>query len=365
MGCPKLNVGPAEQRPYSKLVFCTILVKRSVERRIFGVLMSKKLNALVVDSNVPRRNQLKSVLKMISGYDEVVFARDQHETIRKFEDSETSFDIAFVSAEDSEEFESILAELKGRKDCKYLIIIPFAPEDASGGVTLEQLVLQGAHGYLQEPFSVDEAQAQTANAIKELARMRVDQLKEVIVALIADCVITIDQVTQHLRLGQGPGQLLQKLRAHRKSISELDPTLHEFYFDTVIEHFMQAEPAAPLDIPEDKLPWTTLFQLGGDETGYSLELLSRLNKRRLICHGDWGVEQSIRDFWTVIEKLDGAKIESLVINFSDAENLGMDLVKAIIQAQRALSKNKINVMVQGDDGLVKDTINRIRAARAG
>ena len=119
------------------------------------------LNALIVDPDRNRRQQLHYMLKVTEGYSQIDFVCDSAETVKRFSDSGVNYDVLFFVSREPASSRTLIEAVQALAGGMHTIFVALI-NSTGQSLSEEEAVLIGAHGSLCEPFSVEDIQSQTS-----------------------------------------------------------------------------------------------------------------------------------------------------------------------------------------------------------
>lgn len=202
--------------------------------------MTTSINALIIDPKLDTRVKLKSAMRAISRFRTVIAAADYTDAQRQL--TRCKIDIVFIpeSLNDSRatQFRQEVKDSMNARDAAYVVLL----DNESDTTTVSANLLNGADGFLIEPFSVD-----TLLQITELAETvkleRQDaRVKSAICLLVTEIVGQLGQLARIKKTG-GEARLSQELLREMCSVlPELEPRMQEFYFSVLLETLPKLSP---------------------------------------------------------------------------------------------------------------------------
>lgn len=208
---------------------------------------ARKIDSLVVESNMQARNRLKQAAISIPEFGKMEFQSTTSEAIHRLTTGGTSLDIVFVTyrIEHAEllGFIKQAKEAKLAQDAAFILILENEDQNSS---TVASNMLVGADGLLFEPFSVDQLVEITRLAAK-VKRERADARERAALrVLVQDISAQIDTLSQLKKHGYDVGTTQKKLREVCSVLKTLDSSATQIYFDTAVELFESAPLPRPL-----------------------------------------------------------------------------------------------------------------------
>ncbi|MCB0358626.1 MAG: hypothetical protein KDD44_03295 [Bdellovibrionales bacterium] len=204
--------------------------------------MEKKLDALMVDTNLERRARLRDAAYAQRGFRNVQPVNGLDQALQRLQEN-NGCDVLFISYEfDREEILEFVKSAKNTtvgSDCAYIMVMK--PKDQNAE-TVAQDVLDGADGFLFEPYSVEnlfEITKISARVKKEQAEARV---AAAIRMTIEGAIEEIDRVAMLCQKRGDSPKLLEKLQSICAPIRRLDRRGQNTYFELLTELFSEVPP---------------------------------------------------------------------------------------------------------------------------
>lgn len=322
--------------------------------------MFAKLAGLIVDSNIERRGQLKYMLRLLPEFPTIHVVATYKEAIEKLKDPENPIDVLFLGNEGSRQgVLSFLEELKPITQVKALLIM-MNMRKGSPIETEDDAKLCGAHGVLFEPLSAEALQIKAREAATQVERLREERQKEAVLSVLKNSVQLIDKIVGNLRVGESPGDLWLEFKKECRTVRHLEGGILEYYYESMVELFEAAKPMAEIIIPEN----ATLREKRAIRKKlykrYEFKPSSTESEGQISCHGDLGSQEAAEYFTIEIEKLRDKGLQHIRVDLSEAENVGKEFVKELLNYTVELKKKGGALFVEGDRGLMKEAIQKIK-----
>jgi CheY-like chemotaxis protein len=203
--------------------------------------MAVKLNALLIDPSAPQRSRLKSAMRIVPLFQDVIPTGSLEEAVSIIEEHDC-IDVIFQSyrlgGDNLSVFVKNSREKRSSRDAAFILTL-------DGGANASNCVadlMKGADGFLVEPYSVDSLVEITHIAEKVRSDRRKLRFDSAMRILVHELVSQVGQLA--FLEGRGyPGRISWKVFEEMCSVlRDLDPPLREHYYQVAIELFSMVPP---------------------------------------------------------------------------------------------------------------------------
>lgn len=200
-----------------------------------------KLEAIAIDNDIQARMRLKQATMSVPLFGKVVMCGTIYEGFAKMESTDLDIGVVFFSSkfpqDERADFVKRAKDLKSGRDSAYVVVMDTGNQNAA---KIASSVMQGADGFLLEPFSVEQLVEITRLATRVKRERTFKREKIALSLMIREAMAQLDMVAFMRGVGVEPSTAMRKLKELTDSLPSLSPELKRVYLELLVEEFQNA-----------------------------------------------------------------------------------------------------------------------------